>query len=165
MKSSTAKPSKCSFIFEPVVLSKEEKLDSLAKLTNAASCELPIYVRFQFNTRHLTVPVVSLLLAQNEFIIRVEGGETITVSMDELVDVVAFRDGAGKPVFLTSHFDGKDIVEVLRAEEAEEIKDVIWRLLKHKDEYLSLEGQREDYWERRRKAIQQVAPDQLELAA
>jgi hypothetical protein len=60
----------------------------------------PIFVRFQMTDRYLTIPVMAVALNGNTVEVKAADGLTHSINIESLIDVVAFRDVSGAPVFL-----------------------------------------------------------------
>ena len=72
----------------------------LSSLLHNSITVLPVYARFQKTDQCLTVPVVNVALCGETLEVTVADGSTHSIELELLVDVVAFCDGSGKPVFL-----------------------------------------------------------------
>ncbi|MCX6137529.1 MAG: hypothetical protein NTV54_08560 [Ignavibacteriales bacterium] len=97
--------------------------------------QLPIFVRFRTQEKYITVGVVALDLGAESIMISTSENSEITVGLAELIEVVAFRDASGKPVFLTECFDAVTVVDDLHEEDelCQSRMDAFW--LKYRDVY------------------------------
>ena len=91
---------------------------------------LPVFVRFQQAGQQLTIPIVNVEI-NGEFIeVKAEDGRKHSIKIELLLDIVALRDGGGKPVFLTEFTTGDDIVIEYRNEIKEANNRETARLIK-----------------------------------
>jgi hypothetical protein len=114
----------------------EQRVSQLSAVLSNPATMLPVFVRFQKADQYLTIPVASVDLDGGILDVTTEDGSTHSINRDSLVDIVAFVDGAGKPVFLTDLSAGGEVDAGNKLEGAnEESNDGLGRLIKHQHEY------------------------------
>ncbi len=77
-----------------------EKVHRLQQLIASGRYTLPLYVRFQTAQQYCTLPVVAVLVTDGIAAVRDSSEQTTIFKYADLVDVVAFDDAAGVPIFL-----------------------------------------------------------------
>ncbi len=108
-----------------------DNISRLNSVLKSPDLVLPVFVRFQTEDQYLTIPVVSVDLNGTILDINTGTESIISIQLERLVDIVAFCDASGKPVFLTDLFAGGQYAN----ESAKETNDGIVFLLKHQYEY------------------------------
>ena len=130
----------------------QSKAISLNQILTSSSIQLPVYTRFQKTDLYLTVPVTSVDVSDDGIQVHTADGHSFQITWEDLVDIVVFVDGKGKPVFLTEISNGGDIAATIFAELEENTDQMLPIRLKHQYEYMSVEDAREAWWEARRMA-------------
>ncbi len=77
-----------------------EKVQRLQKLLESGQYTPPLYVRFQTKDQHHTLPVVAVLRTRDAVLVTDSKGKKVIFIFPDLVDVVAFNDAAGVPIFI-----------------------------------------------------------------
>jgi hypothetical protein len=78
-----------------------EKLQRLQRILESGKCTQPLYIRFQTTEGHRTFPVISIFIGNDEVQVTDVKNKVTTFDYQKLTDIVAFRDSAGVPVFLS----------------------------------------------------------------
>jgi hypothetical protein len=82
------------------ITSCQSKAISLNQILTSSSTQLPVYTRFQKTDLYLTVPVMSLQVSKEGIEVYTASETSIRMNFIDLQDIVAFRDAAGKVIFL-----------------------------------------------------------------
>ncbi len=77
-----------------------EKVQRLQQLLASKQYTPPLYVRFQTQERHHTLPVVAVLRTRDAVQVTDSKGKKVIFIYPDLVDIVAFEDVAGVPIFI-----------------------------------------------------------------
>ena len=87
-----------------------QRVSQLSALIQNPATVLPVFTRFHQASKQLTIPVVDVVINGDSVEVKGEDGAQHSINIELLQDIVVFRDGAGKPVFLTECLTGGDIV-------------------------------------------------------
>ncbi|MCX6133022.1 MAG: hypothetical protein NTU47_04320 [Ignavibacteriales bacterium] len=139
------------------ITSCQSKAISLNQILTSSFIQLPVYTRFQKTDLYLTVPVTSIEVSNSGITVHTSNGAPSQIAWDELLDIVTFVDGNGKPVFLAEISNGSDIAATIFSELEENSDQMLLIRFKHQHEYMSEDDAREAWWEARRMASRKRA--------
>jgi hypothetical protein len=114
-----------------------QRISELSTMLQNPETAKPVFVRFQQAHQFLTIPVTEVAIQGKALVVKVDDGSTYSIKIELLLDIVAFRDAMGKPVFLMEFPTGGDIAAEYRDEIERENRRATAYHIKHQLYYLT----------------------------